>query len=44
MRKILYYAWIGIWIIIGLPIVLIIILIIWLNQKYHDLTCKKCKK
>jgi hypothetical protein len=38
--KILYYAWIGFWIIIGTPIVLLIILCHWIHDK---LTCKKCR-
>ena len=42
MGKIAYYAWIGFWIILGLPIVLVILLGLWVHDKYHQLTCKKC--
>jgi hypothetical protein len=43
MGKILYYTWIGIGIIIGLPIVLLILMGTWIHSKWHNLTCKKCK-
>jgi hypothetical protein len=41
--KILYYASLGFWIIIGTPIALLIILCIWIQDKFHKLTCKKCR-
>jgi|LakMenE18May11ns_1017448.scaffolds.fasta_scaffold9959509_19 hypothetical protein len=43
MGKIVYYTWIGIGIIIGLPIVLVLLLGLWVHDKYHKLTCKMCK-
>jgi len=43
MGKILYYTWVGISIAIGLPIVLVILFGVWIQSKYHKLTCKKCK-
>jgi hypothetical protein len=43
MRKIMYYAYIGFWITLGLPIVMLIILALWLQDKWHKLNCKKCK-
>jgi hypothetical protein len=42
MRKIIYYTWIGIWIVIGTPIVFLIIVATWIQGKYHKMTCKKC--
>jgi hypothetical protein len=44
MKRILYYTWIGMWVIIGTPIVLAIIAGAWIHDKYHKLTCKMCKK
>lgn len=43
MGKIMYYAWIGMWILIGLPVVLAIIAGVWIHSKWHNLTCKNCK-
>ena len=40
MRKILFYTWITLGIIIGLPIVLLIIFITFVIDKYQKLTCK----
>lgn len=42
MRKIIFYLWVGLGIIIGTPIVLLIIFATYLEDKYHKLTCKKC--
>jgi uncharacterized protein YneF (UPF0154 family) len=43
MRKILYYTWVGIGIIIGLPIVLLILFGTWVQSKFSKSSCKKCK-
>jgi hypothetical protein len=42
MKKILYFSWIGMWIVLGLPIVMLIIAGIWLQKKYQQITCKQC--
>jgi|APCry1669189241_1035207.scaffolds.fasta_scaffold12534_2 hypothetical protein len=43
MRKILFYAWTALGIIIGTPIVLLVLLGAWIHDQYHKLTCKKCR-
>jgi hypothetical protein len=43
MRKIMYYAWIGIWIIIGTPLVFILLFFAGIQKQWHNLFCKKCK-
>lgn len=40
MRKILFYIWVGLGIIIGSPIVLLIIFITFVLDKYQKITCK----
>jgi hypothetical protein len=40
----MYYAYVGFWITLGLPIVLVLLLGLWVQDKYHKLTCKMCKK
>jgi hypothetical protein len=42
MKKILYFSWIGMWIVLGLPIVIVLVIGIWLQKKYQQITCKKC--
>jgi hypothetical protein len=44
MSRILYYIWIAMWVALGLPIVAVIMLGIYLQNKWHKLTCKMCKK
>ena len=41
MRKIIYHTKIGLWITLGLPIVMIIIVGIWFKDKWSELNCKK---
>jgi len=40
MRKILFYTWITLGIIIGLPIALLILFITFVTDKYQKATCK----
>jgi hypothetical protein len=44
MSKIFYYIWIAMWVALGLPIVAVIISVIYIQSKWHQLTCKMCKK
>jgi len=40
----LYYIYIALLVAIGLPVVAVIISGIYLQNKWHQLTCKMCKK
>lgn len=42
MGKIIYYSWVGISLVVALPLAFLIILLDWLYTKYQKLTCKKC--
>jgi len=44
MSKLFYYIYIALLVAIGLPIVAVIILGIYIQNKWHQLTCKMCKK
>jgi hypothetical protein len=43
MRKILFYTWVALGILIGTPIVLLVLLGVWIQAQYHKLNCKKCR-
>jgi hypothetical protein len=44
MSKLFYYIYIALLVAIGLPIVAVIMLGIYIQSKWHKLTCKMCKK
>jgi|688.fasta_scaffold109167_7 hypothetical protein len=44
MGKIFFYIKLAIGLGIGFPIVLLILFGVWLQDKWHKLNCKKCRK
>jgi len=44
MSRIFYYIYIALLVAIGLPVVAVIISVIYIQSKWHQLTCKMCKK
>ena len=44
MGKIFFYTKMAIGLIVGFPIVLLILFGVWLQDKWHKLNCRKCRK